>query len=134
MWKSRLVAVWTLTITAAGPVRDRVLAGGRDERAGGPDVIFHHGKIFTADPAAPTAQAVAIRRDRVVAVGTDEVVLASAEDTTRKVDLIERGIRGLLVPDERGIGVVYVICEPASHYYRNMAGSARMPVLIGDPI
>jgi hypothetical protein len=81
------VAVWALTITVAAPVRDRALAGGPDGRADGPDVIFHHGKIFTADPAAPTAQAVAIRRDRVVAVGTDEAVLTSAGETTRKVDL-----------------------------------------------
>jgi hypothetical protein len=32
--------------------------------------------------------------------------------------LIETGIRGLLVPDERGYAVFYMICEPASHYFR----------------
>ena len=48
--------------------------------------------------------------------------------------LIEQGIRGLLVPDERGNAVVYMICEPASHYYRVMTGSARMPVLIDQKI
>ena len=48
--------------------------------------------------------------------------------------LIEQGIRGLLVSDERGTAVVYMICEPASHYYHVMTGSARMPVLIGQPI
>jgi hypothetical protein len=40
------------------------------------------------------------------------------------------GIRGLLVPDERGLAVAYMVCEPASHYYRVMTGSDRMPVLI----
>jgi hypothetical protein len=48
--------------------------------------------------------------------------------------LIEQGVRGLLVPDERGNAVAYVICEPASHYYHVMTGSRRMPVLIGQRI
>jgi hypothetical protein len=38
---------------------------------------------------------------------------------------IRQGIRGLLVPDERGIAVDYMICEPSSHYYRIMTGSTR---------
>jgi hypothetical protein len=48
--------------------------------------------------------------------------------------LIETGIQGLLVPDERGIAVCYMVCEPASHYYRIMTGSERMPVLINQRI
>jgi hypothetical protein len=48
--------------------------------------------------------------------------------------LIETGIRGLLVPDERGWAVCYMICEPATHYYRIMTGSDRMPVLIDQRI
>jgi hypothetical protein len=48
--------------------------------------------------------------------------------------LVERGVRGLLVPDERGAAVAYVVCEPSSHYYRIMTGSDRMPVLIEQRI
>ena len=48
--------------------------------------------------------------------------------------LVEQGVRGLLVPDERGWAVAYVVCEPASHYYHVMTGSTRMPVLIGQRI
>jgi hypothetical protein len=48
--------------------------------------------------------------------------------------LIEQGIRGLLVPDERGIAVAYMICEPSSHYYFVMTRSPRMPVLIDQRI
>jgi hypothetical protein len=48
--------------------------------------------------------------------------------------LVRQGMRGLLVPDERGVAVVYMICEPATHYYRTMTGSARMPVLIDERI
>jgi hypothetical protein len=45
-----------------------------------------------------------------------------------------RGIRGLLVPDERGLAVCYMVCEPASHYYQVMTRSGRMPVLIDERI
>lgn len=48
--------------------------------------------------------------------------------------LIETGIRGLLVPDERGIAVCYMICEPSRHYYKIMTSSDRMPVLINQRI
>jgi hypothetical protein len=47
---------------------------------------------------------------------------------------IEVGIRGLLVPDENGKAIVYMICEPASDYYHVMTGSKRMPVLIDQRI
>jgi hypothetical protein len=47
---------------------------------------------------------------------------------------IRQGVRGLLVRDERGEPVVYVLCEPASRYYWVMTRSDRMPVLIGERI
>lgn len=47
---------------------------------------------------------------------------------------IRQGIRGILVPDERGAAVAYMICEPASHYYRVMTRSSRMPLLIEERI
>jgi hypothetical protein len=46
---------------------------------------------------------------------------------------IRQGIRGLMVRDENGLPRVYVVCEPASHYYQIMTcGSQWMPVLIGE--
>ena len=47
---------------------------------------------------------------------------------------IRQGIRGLLVSNEREEPVVYMICEPSTHYYRVMTRSARMPVLIDERI
>jgi hypothetical protein len=47
---------------------------------------------------------------------------------------IRQGIRGVLVPDEHGIAVVYMICEPSSHYYQIMTRSTRMPILIDERI
>ena len=47
---------------------------------------------------------------------------------------VRQGIRGLLVRDEQGTPRVYMICEPASHYYQVMTRSDRMPVLIEERI
>src|SRR5689334_19479191 len=47
---------------------------------------------------------------------------------------IRQGIRGLLLSDEHCEDVAYMICEPASHYYKVMTRSKRMPVLIGERI
>jgi hypothetical protein len=45
---------------------------------------------------------------------------------------VREGIRGLLVRDEQGVERVYMVCEPATHYFRIMTRSDRMPVLIGE--
>jgi hypothetical protein len=47
---------------------------------------------------------------------------------------VRQGVRGILVPDERGAAVCYMLCEPSSHYYRVMTRSPRMPVLIDERI
>ena len=47
---------------------------------------------------------------------------------------VRRGVRGLVVRTRAGEPVVYLVCEPASHYYRVMTGSERMPVFIEQRI
>ena len=47
---------------------------------------------------------------------------------------IREGVRGVLVKDEAGVAVVYVLCQPATRYYEVMTRSDRMPVLIGETI
>lgn len=47
---------------------------------------------------------------------------------------VHEGARGLLVPDERGAAVCYMICRPATHYYHVMTRSDRMPLLIDQNI
>jgi hypothetical protein len=48
--------------------------------------------------------------------------------------VIQGAIRGLLVRDEDGCPHVYMLTEPASHYYKIMTRSDRMPVLVGRRI
>ena len=51
------------------------------------DRIFFNGVIWTADEAQPTATAIAIAGDRIVAVGGDAEILSKASSETAKVDL-----------------------------------------------
>ena len=48
--------------------------------------------------------------------------------------LIGEGIRGILVRDEHRWPHVYMLTQPASHYYQIMTRSPRMPVLLGEQI
>lgn len=56
-------------------------------RPGPPDLILTGGKVFTADSARPWAEAVAIRGDRIVAVGTSAEVGRLRGRDTRVVAL-----------------------------------------------
>ena len=48
---------------------------------------------------------------------------------------VREGVRGVAVRDEQGRPVVYVLVEPASHYYAVMTrGSDWMPSLVGELI
>ena len=52
-----------------------------------PDLILLHGKILTVDAWDSIAQAVAIRQGKIVAVGSDQQILALATPTTQTIDL-----------------------------------------------
>lgn len=52
-----------------------------------PDLILYNGNIFTIDPRAPRAQAVAIAGGRFFAVGTDDEIRPLASARTRQIDL-----------------------------------------------
>ena len=49
--------------------------------------IFFHAKIFTGDPQNPYAEAVAIRRDKILAVGSLPQVVKSASAKAERIDL-----------------------------------------------
>jgi predicted amidohydrolase YtcJ len=50
------------------------------------DLIVHNANIYTVDPARPTAQAIAIRGNRIAAVGDDGTILRLRASSTRVVD------------------------------------------------
>ena len=52
-----------------------------------PDVIYYNANVITMSPSQPTAEALAIRGDRFLAVGGNGEVLQTAGPQTRKIDL-----------------------------------------------
>lgn len=51
-----------------------------------PETVITNAKIFTSNPAQPWAQAIAIRGERIVAVGDTRTVAALAGPATRRID------------------------------------------------
>jgi hypothetical protein len=67
--------------------------------------------------------------------GAEPVVIPAAMGLDRGVWYqVREGVRGVVVRDEQGRPVVYVLVETASHYYRVMTRSEWMPVLVGERI
>jgi len=84
------------------------------------DLILFNGKVFSANPAHPYAQAIAIRGERIIAVGTSAEITVLAGPRTRRIDL-----RGRLVipgindahyhhtPDPPGYNLQFKSMEPS---------------------
>jgi predicted amidohydrolase YtcJ len=51
------------------------------------DAIYHNGTVLTVNDEQPTAEAVAVREGKIVAVGAEADVLLLAGEQTRKIDL-----------------------------------------------
>lgn len=47
---------------------------------------------------------------------------------------VKQGMRGLMVHDRRGEPVVFMVCRPATRYYKVMTRSEWMPALIDEVI
>jgi predicted amidohydrolase YtcJ len=60
---------------------------GRQQQAAPPDLVLLNGRIVTVDDAHPEAQAIAIRGDRIAAVGTSDEIKRSAGPNTKVIDL-----------------------------------------------
>src|SRR6195256_4684488 len=52
-----------------------------------PDLILSNGKVITVDERFSIAQALAIRGDRIVAVGTNQDIARLAGPATKRIDL-----------------------------------------------
>ncbi|MEK7407524.1 MAG: amidohydrolase family protein, partial [Acidobacteriota bacterium] len=56
------------------------------------DTVYYNGKIVTMWEARPVVEAVAIRGDRFLAVGSNKEALATTAASTKKVDLAGRAV------------------------------------------
>ncbi len=70
-----------------------------------PDIVFFNGQVITVDRSFSLAEAVAIRGDRILTVGTSDQVRALAGQTTRLIDLQGRTVMpGLMDNHLHGAG------------------------------
>jgi len=94
MDKRRLLAgvALALVLGAAGVIgrAQQPLDAPRDRQVA--DVVFTNGKIITVDEKFTIAQALAIRGNRIVAVGTNQQIAQLAGAATRRIDLRGRAV------------------------------------------
>src|SRR5215472_7724820 len=72
-----LVALVILGVPASG-------SAGQEEK----EQVFYNGKIFTAEPEHPYAEAVALRGDKIIAVGTRAEATKAAGKNATATDLL----------------------------------------------
>src|SRR5262245_47173345 len=79
-------------LPAALTVMATIAAGPASSAGDMADLILHHGIVHTMDPAHPSAEAVAVRADRILAAGPSAEVLRLQGPATRMVDLQGRTV------------------------------------------
>jgi hypothetical protein len=87
MRTSQTRASWTLALLAIAGATSLLRA-----QQPAPDLILSNGKIITVDERFSIAQAVAIKGDRIVAVGTNQAMAQLAGPNTRRIDLLGRSV------------------------------------------
>lgn len=81
------VGVMVLAVSAS-----EVPSGAQVERAVQAELILVNGRIWTVNPKQPEASALAVWRDRILAVGSDEQIRSLAGPRTRIIDLEGRRV------------------------------------------
>ena len=84
-----------------------------------PDLILYNGKIFTSDAEKPNAEAIAIRGERISAVGSNAEIKKMAGAKTRLIDV-------------QGRTVIPGINDAHAHFAMNKAGF-YLPLKAFDP-
>ena len=79
-------AIWNGTLLLAMCGAMPMIAAGQNESKPAADLIIRDAKVWTVDPKMPTAQAVAVLGDRIVAVGSDAVIDAWRGPKTHVID------------------------------------------------
>lgn len=103
-----------------------------------PDLILINGKIFTADSGKPFAEALAIRGDRVIAVGPSAEITALAGGKTRRIDLQGRVVvpgfndaHFHFMPDPKGFNLQFKTMEPSWQETMDAVKSAIQQTPVG---
>jgi predicted amidohydrolase YtcJ len=74
----------------AGVLLSGLFAAGCAPKVEPASLVLHNGKISTVDPAKPEAQAIAVKGDTIVAVGTEDEIRPYIGEKTEVIDLAGR--------------------------------------------
>ena len=80
-WKVMSMSKWVFTLLLCACLQGAAFGGAADER------VLYNGKIFTGEPEHPYAEAVAIRGDKIVAVGNRGEVSKAVASGAEMIDL-----------------------------------------------
>jgi predicted amidohydrolase YtcJ len=83
---------WTSKLAIAGVLQAMTIATFMRAQQPAPDLILSNGKIVTVDERFSIAQAVAVRGDRIVAVGANADISRLSGSGTRRIDLRGRTV------------------------------------------
>lgn len=83
---ARLTTLVVVGIVAATLIAGLIVGAQRDDSDGPIDLIVHNGKVYTADAAGTMAEAIAVRGNQIVRVGSDRDVLRLRRPQTEVID------------------------------------------------
>jgi predicted amidohydrolase YtcJ len=83
---ARLTAYLVVGIVAATLIAGLIVGAQRDDNDGPVDIIIHNAKVYTAGPDAEMAEAVAIRGNQVLRVGSDREIQRLRRPQTTVID------------------------------------------------
>jgi len=83
---ARLTAFVVVAIVAVTLIAGLIVGAQRDDSDGPVDVIVHNARVYTADRAGRTAEAVAIRGNQILRVGSDREISRLKRPQTTMID------------------------------------------------
>ena len=83
---ARLTTLVVAAIVAATLIAGLIVGAQRDDTDGPIDLIIHNGTIYSADAAGTMAEAIAVRGNQIVRVGSDRDVLRLRRRQTQVID------------------------------------------------
>ena len=89
---ARLTTLVVVAIVAATLIAGLIVGAQRDDSDGPIDLIIHNGTVYAADGAGTLAEAIAVRGNQIVRVGSDRDILRLRRPQTRVIDARDRAV------------------------------------------
>ena len=103
---ARLTAYFVVAIVAATLIAGLIVGAQRDDHSGPVDLIIHNGKVHVGDKAGTVADAVAVRGNKILRVGSER-------------DVMRRRLPQTEIVDAKGAAVLPGFAEPETSLVEN---------------